>query len=138
MGARTVAALVVALALTGGCGGGSGDPVAGVTPADLDSERRVAERLGGVDAADDLSGFSCAPNDDGRWRASGVITNGTDRRASYAVTVLVAGAETAEGRAKERTLVGLRTGEPTKFTILDVPVASGSDPTCTVRVVRLR
>jgi hypothetical protein len=128
-------AILVAGLLASGCGGSS-DPTATSSPtpsATPDAKRRPAV----VDAIDDLSEFSCAPGEDGAWRASGVLTNATDRVASYAVTVVVAGAEAAAARGKQRTLP-VSPREPTPFAIRDIPVSPGADPTCSVRVVRHR
>jgi hypothetical protein len=132
--AGRVAALVAVLGVAAGCGGSAGPAATSPAPSTTtDAKRRPAV----VDASDDLSEFSCATGEGGAWAASGVLTNGTDRVASYAVTVVVAGPEAASVRGKQRT-VALRPGEPTPFTIRDIPVSSGIDPTCSVRVVRHR
>lgn len=134
---RLTAGLLIALWAVSACGG-SGEPSASPTTgsaAGPDGNRRSG--LGGADAVDDLSDFRCAPDDAGRWRAAGVITNPTERTASYAVTVVVAGADAGDAQGKRRTLPALPR-EPTPFAIGNVPVGAGVDATCSVRVVRLR
>ena len=130
--ARLSAAAAV-VALVAGCGGSAEPAATAPTTPTLEPERRPRV----VDAVDDLSEFTCAPDDGGAWAASGVLTNGTGRLASYAVTVVVAGAEAAAARGKQRTLP-VRPGEPTRFEIRDIPVSAGGDLTCSVRVVRHR
>lgn len=132
--ASRMVALLALLAVVPGCGRSVGPAATTTTPSVTpDAERRLAA----VDATDDLTGFSCAPGQDGAWAASGVLTNGTDRVASYAVTVVVAGAEAAAARGKQRTLP-VPPDEPTRFQIRDIPVSPGTDLTCSVRVVRHR
>ncbi len=134
---RLRAGLLTALAIVTGCGLGSGGQPSSAPSSATEPSKPAPDGLGSADAAADLSDFSCAPGDDGRWKASGFLTNPRERTASYAVTVVVAGADVRDAEGKRRTLPALP-GDPTPFTIAKVPVAAGVNPTCSVRVVRLR
>ena len=135
---RLTAALLAVLCVVSGCGIGSDEPSGGPTPSTADTPHPARQAaLGVADAVTDLTEFRCAPGEGGRWEASGVITNPTQRTASYAVTVVVSGPEVRDPQGKRRTLPALP-GEPTPFAIGNVPTSAAVDPTCSVRVVRLR
>lgn len=136
---RLTAGLLAGLALVSACGSGSGEPSASPTTPSETAAPGGAGRDGlrGADAVGDLSSFRCEPDDDGRWEASGFITNPTDRTASYAVTVVVSGADIRDAQGRQRILPALP-GAQTPFAIANVPMGDGVDPTCSVRVVRLR
>jgi len=128
-----LAAAVVAVAFVSGCGG-SAEPAATTAPTQSTADPERRPRV--VDAIEDLSDFTCAPDDRGVWTASGVLTNTTRRVASYAVTVVVAESQAGGVRGKQRRLPA-SPGEPKQFTIRRIPV-NGVDPACSVRVVRHR
>lgn len=135
---RLTAALLATLWVAAACGGGSTEPSAGPTTGSApapDGTRRGGDP--GVDAVAELTDFRCAPDDAGRWKAAGVITNPTERVASYAVTVVVSGADARDVEGKRRILPA-PPGDPRPFAIGNVPVGAGVGPTCSVRVVRLR
>jgi len=132
--ARRGAVLLALVAVASGCGG-SAEPGATTATTGSTGERERRPRV--VDAGDELTGFTCAPGEGSAWTASGVLTNSTERVASYAVTVVVAGSDAARVRGKQRTLPVLP-GQPTPFTIRGIPVGGGLEPACSVRVVRHR
>jgi len=131
--ARRTAALAAVVAIVSGCGG-SAEPAATTAPTQSTPDPERRPRV--VDAIEDLSDFTCAPDARGAWAASGVLTNTTRRVASYAVTVVVAESQAAGVRGKQRRLP-TSPGEPKQFTIRGIPV-TGVDPACSVRVVRQR
>jgi len=134
------AALLVALSLSSGCGG-VGNPFGAEEPTSTATKQPAGDskpqRLAGADAAGELTDFDCSQRDNGRWKAVGTITNSTTSAASYAVTVVVADGEAPPTSAKQRTLPPVPVGQPTRFTIWNIPVSVGTDLGCTVRVVRL-
>ncbi len=135
---RLIAGLLTVVVLVSACGIGADEPSDSPLPSTAAAPGSAREAgLGGADAVSDLSDFQCARAQRGRWEASGVITNPTRRTASYAVTVVVSGAEVRDPQGKRRTLPALP-GEPTPFAIGNVPTSAAVDPTCSVRVVRLR
>lgn len=98
MKAQVAAAAVLAVLAAGGCGGEGKSPDARPT---VDVSDKVPsgdngdlfEPRGAIGA---LSGFRCAPNRAGVWKAAGTLSNDgkTDRR--YLVTVSVVRTETSE------------------------------------------
>ncbi|CAN5523737.1 hypothetical protein BH18ACT8_BH18ACT8_12190 [soil metagenome] len=137
---RRAAALLVILCLATGCGS-VGNPFSADEPTSTGREKPTSgpkqQRLGGADAVGELSDFDCSQRGNGRWKASGTITNSTTQTAGYAVTVVVSGSESTPASAKQRTVPAIPVGQPTRFTIWNVPVSAGTDPSCSVRVVRL-
>jgi hypothetical protein len=146
---RVLGMLVVALAVAA-CGGGSDDPDASPASAsDTPTESQPsAGRSGGsgdagesgdavVDAASDLSDFTCAADDDGEWNASGVITNSTAQPADYRVTVVVADGPGASLPGKSRTLTDLAPGVAEPFDVKRLAPSGEVDPLCNVEVLRL-
>ena len=140
MARRRTAALLVSLCLASGCGG-VGNPFGADEPTSMGTKQPAGDpkpqRLAGADATGELSDFDCSQRGNGRWKAVGTITNSTTSAASYAVTVVVADGATPPTSAKQRTLPPVPVGQPTRFTIWNIPVSAGTDLGCTVRVVRL-
>lgn len=140
MARRRTAALLVTVCLASGCGG-VGNPFSADEPTSASTKKPAndakGQRLGGADAIGELSDFDCAQRGNGRWKAVGTITNSTASPASYGVSVVVADAEAPPTSAKQRTLASIPVGQPTRFTIWNIPVSAGTDLNCTVRVVRL-
>ena len=132
--ARRSAALLAVVVVASACGGSEEPTASTASPASTPEPERLPPV---VDAIDDLTDFTCQPGEGDGWVASGVLTNSTQRVASYAVTVVVAGSEPGRVPGKRRTLP-VPPGEPTQFAIRAIPVAAGLDPACSVRVVRHR
>ena len=131
---RRSAAVLAVVFVASGCGGFD-EPSSSTAPPASTPEPERRPRV--VDAIDDLTDFTCQPGDGDGWVASGVLTNSTQRVASYAVTVVVAGSDAGSVPGKRRTLP-VPPGEATPFAIRAIPVAAELDPACSVRVVRHR
>ncbi len=127
-------------ALVAGCGGdsslsGSTSPGStSTTPLGAANHATGSPSLGGVDAAADLSQFTCGVSSDGSWQARGVLTDSGARPVAYRVVVVVASPteRTSTGRTR---VVAARPGASTPFAISGLP-AGATDATCSVQVVR--
>jgi hypothetical protein len=148
--ARVLVVLLIAVgavACGGGGGGGSADSSGGSDgpsqsasasdSAEAGSGSEAGAESGREDAASDLSEFVCQPDADGRWNASGVITNSSGQAADYRVTVVVADGLGASLEGKRRTLTGLDPDTPEQFDIKRLPADGTSDSACQVQVLRL-
>ncbi|HKE70102.1 MAG TPA: hypothetical protein VKB55_12650 [Nocardioidaceae bacterium] len=148
--ARVLIVLLIAVgavACGGGGGGGSADPSGGSdgpsqsasasAGAGSDSGSGSGAASAREDAASDLSEFVCQPDADGRWNASGVITNSSGQAADYRVTVVVADGPGDSLEGKRRTLTALAPDTPEQFDIKRLPADGASDSACQVQVLRL-
>jgi len=146
--ARVLIVLLIAVgavACGGGGGGGSADPSGGSdgpsqsasAGAGSDSGSGSGAASAREDAASDLSEFVCQPDADGRWNASGVITNSSGQAADYRVTVVVADGPGDSLEGKRRTLTELAPDTPEQFDIKRLPADGASDSACQIQVLRL-
>lgn len=142
-GWRGVVAVAMTAAVVGGCSSSaseqSGDPTSTTDASSKQQNDDASASVdGGVAAPDTLSAFQCEPDDQGRWRASGTLTNGERDDAAYRVTVVVAPPGTPSATAREITVPDVASGESVDFTSEQLPATTGDDPLCSVQVVRLR
>jgi len=146
--ARVLIVLLIAVgavACGGGGGGGSADSSGGSdgpsqsasAGAGSDSGSGSGAASAREDAASDLSEFVCQPDADGRWNASGVITNSSGQAADYRVTVVVADGPGDSLEGKRRTLTALAPDTPEQFDIKRLPSDGASDSACQIQVLRL-
>ncbi len=122
-------------AATSGCAAPAADVAPAVTPTPSAQQVAPPRR---VDAAADLSNFGCLRRRDGRWRASGTITNSAHRPAAYTVKVVIAGAAMSSAEGKQRTFRPVQPGATKAFVIKGLRAPVGTAPTCSVQVARLR
>lgn len=138
MYARRAAVLIAVVAFASGCGADEAepppvDPSTSVSPSPTETPTQSAEG----DASAELTDFVCAPDDTGRWDASGVLLPDGPVSADYAVTVVVTAPQEESAPGRQRVLTGLQPGTPVPFKIRDVPPVGAEDLTCQVKVVRL-
>ncbi len=134
------AGLVGAAVLLAGCGlapgsDGASDGAADEATTTAREPATVALASGTLDP-DALSDFSCAAGDDGRWEATGTITNTSGRLARYVVIVVVAGSEGVAGTGLRRWVATLDPGDSTTVHLRRLPAAGRTDVTCQAQVLR--
>ena len=133
--------LAVALLLVlAGCGGSSdkaptatdSTPSAAITGAPGTTPTLQAPR--GVPAPEALSRFSCAKNSNGRWTASGYVSNAGKNKATYRVTVYVGPAAGGAGKAKTKEVTDVAAGGSVGFVVGAIPAPKAGGP-CHVQVL---
>ncbi len=129
--AAAAAVVVVAGACSPPAEAPSADPPATTPTATTDEPDGPA---GEADPAA-LSGFVCAPDDDGTWAASGTLTNSGADDADYVLTVLVAGPTSTTAQAK-RQRVTLAGGESLPVELTSLPAPAEGELSCQAQVVR--
>lgn len=122
--------VVTGLATLAACGGDEPAPTAPVTSATAGA----GEGPAGTPAPEALSRFTCQ-DDDGRWRATGVVANEQKGTASYLVTVYVGPPDGETHAARAKRLENIRPGESAAFEIAKIP--NEGDGPCHVQVLRL-
>jgi hypothetical protein len=138
--------LVVSLALAfalAGCGGGS-DPAATptkstkaptkTTPTKKATVKPTVAVPTGKPAPEALSSFRCAVDKNGRWNATGYLTNSGKNKVTYQVTVYIGEASGGSEDARTMQVANVAAGGSTKFAILKVPAPKAGGP-CHVQVL---
>lgn len=128
-------AAALAAALLAGCGlGGAGETTAsGTTPAPTTA---APTGPAGTPEAAALSGFHCQPDSDGSWSAIGTVTNHSDERADYVVTVVVAAAEDLSARGEQLPIRDLGSGDSYDLRLRRLPAPAAGGLTCQAQVLR--
>lgn len=125
------ATLIAAALLTTACSGDDA-PAARATPSASPTAQGLPE---GTSVPELLSGVRCNPDDDGVWRAVGVVTNPTRNPVSYQVTAQVGPAD-GEGPATTRRLVDVAAGQKVRFRLDEIPTSSPEGP-CHLQLLAL-
>ena len=119
-----------------GCGG-DGDDNAKDTPksspsvstgSSSASPKAPKEQL----ATADLTAFLCSPDAAGKWTATGVLSNTSEKERSYQVTVFVGAGNAGEARVAD--VADVAPGGTQDFMVTDLP-APNADAMCHVKVV---
>ncbi|MFI5430197.1 hypothetical protein [Aeromicrobium sp. UC242_57] len=137
---------VVAVALLlvlAGCGGGSSEPAAtpsattaatsSATDATPTTEPTTATPKG-TPAPEALSEFRCEQDAEGRWNASGVLSNSGKAKVTYQVTIYIGQATGGEERARTKQVPSVAPDGSVEFTIKNVPAPKSGGP-CHVQVL---
>ena len=140
---RSVVAVAVIAGAVAGCSSSASEqpdepsPSTGEKSAQKDASGPVKVN-GGTAAPQSLSDFECEPDDDGRWSASGTLTNEKDEAADFRVTIVVAPPGTPSATARRITLPDVPSGKSEKFSAKRLPATTGDEPVCSVQVALLR
>jgi hypothetical protein len=129
---RTRLALLSVLvipALVAGCGG-----VPKVTPQPTASAGQAKPQIGpGTVMTDALTEAHCAPNGDGVWSASGVVTNTTKKAIAFDVTIHVGPPDGKDVTAHVTHVAKVPAGKSASWKSPVVEAASPGGP-CHIRV----
>ena len=138
--AATVGGLTASFAVLAGCGllsgTDSGDAASTGAEAARPTESAPLAGVRGSLELGALSNFQCDVDADGQWGAQGRLTNSSDKSASYVVTVVVAGSDSARAAGLQQRVPDLPAGDSVKLDLQQLPAGSGDDLTCQVQVVR--
>lgn len=135
---RVVAvALLLVLAACGGGGSDEADP-AGTAAAPTQTTGPAPEPTTatpkGEPAPEALSTFRCEQDREGRWNATGAISNSGKAKVTYQVTIYIGQATGGSERAKTKQLANVAGGGSVEFTIKNIPAPKDGGP-CHVQVL---
>jgi hypothetical protein len=134
---RTAVAVALMLALAG-CGGDA-KPKA---EASGEPEKKVAmdgalpNVAGGISAPEALSDFACERDDEGKWSASGAVTNRTKEPVSFQVTVHVGNVDGQGQPARTKHISSVQKNGSVGFAFDEIETRA-ADGSCHVQVVAL-
>lgn len=134
---RSVAAVLLLLPLAA-CGGGSDEPAPAASstaaaPVEPTASPTV-ETPEGKAVPQALSAFRCESDGEGRFRATGALTNASKAKVTFQVTVLVGDASAGEQRARTQQVPSIAPGGSVTFEIPRIPAPEGGG-TCHVQVL---
>jgi len=134
---RTAVAVALMLAVTG-CGGDA-KPKA---EASGEPEKKVAmdgalpNVAGGTSAPEALSDFACERDDEGKWKASGAVTNRTKEPVSFQVTVHVGNVDGQGQPASTKRISSVQKNGSVGFELDEIETRATDGP-CHVQVLAL-
>src|SRR5690625_4608907 len=140
---RSFVAAAMAVGVVAGCSSSASEGSDEPSPSTQHKQKQKntagpVEVKGGTAAPGSLSDFRCEPNGDGRWVASGTLTNNERNDADFRVTVVVAPPGTPSATARQITVPDVPDGKSKTFSSKRLPVTDGDGPVCSVQVARLR
>jgi hypothetical protein len=135
---RTLAVALALMLALAGCGGGS-EPAPKATATKTTPTKKVTVKPTvaaptGTPAPEALSSFRCAADKNGRWNASGYLSNSGKTKVTYQVTVYVGEAAGGSENARTEQVASVAAGGSVKFSILKIPAPKAGGP-CHVQVL---
>ena len=126
-----LAVALAALSLLAACGGSPAKPTAGTTK---DDKSTLAEVGPGTVLPEALVETHCVREDDGSWRASGVVKNTEAKKLSFDVRIHIGPSAGKSGTAQVVHVAGLKPGKTAPWGVQKVITDDPAGP-CQLQVV---
>jgi len=132
---RTAVAVALMLAATG-CSGDAKPKASDEPEKKVAMDGALPNVAGGTSAPEALSDFACQRDDEGKWTASGAVTNRTEEPVSFQVTVHVGNVDGQGQPASTKRISSVQKNGSVGFELDEIETRAADGP-CHVQVLAL-